>query len=78
MRVVLGLFDKLMLLLPALVGGVPIVLHLIPTLSVLFLLIGFYLGISGEVEGDRTKSALAAVSGTRRLRRLHHAAMDQI
>jgi hypothetical protein len=62
-RVVLSMFDKLMLALPALVGGIPIVLNLIPTLSVLLLLVGFYLGISGEVEGDRTKSALAAVTG---------------
>lgn len=61
-RVVMSAVDKLMIGVPALVGGVPIVLNLVPTLSVLFLVIGFYLGISGAVEADQTKTALAALS----------------
>jgi hypothetical protein len=35
----------------------------VPTLTVLFLLIGFYLGITGEVEQDAVKKAFAALSG---------------
>ena len=36
--------------MPALLGGVPILLNLVPTLAVLFLVLGFYLGISVAVE----------------------------
>ncbi len=62
-RVVMSLIDKLVLGIPAVVGGVPIVLNLLPTVSVLFLVIGFYLGISGAVNDDDLKKALAALSG---------------
>jgi hypothetical protein len=62
-RVVMSLFDKLVLGLPALAGGVPIILHLLPTISVLFLVIGVYLGFSGAVHDDEMKTALAALSG---------------
>jgi len=63
-RVVMNTMDKLILGVPALLGGVPIVLNLIPTLAVLFLVLGFYLGISGAVEEDQIKTALGAVTGT--------------
>jgi hypothetical protein len=62
-RVVMSSLDKLTLGVPAIVGGIPIVLNLVPTLTVLFLLIGFYLGITGEVEQDAVKKAFAALSG---------------
>jgi hypothetical protein len=62
-RVVMSAFDKVVLGLPAIAGGVPIILNLIPTVTVLFLVIGAYLGISGEVEQDSVKKAFAAVSG---------------
>jgi len=61
-RVVMSLFDKLFLGLPALAGGIPVILKLVPALSVLAVVIGAYLGASGTVEGDETKQALAAVS----------------
>jgi len=62
-RVVMGLRDKLILGVPAVVGGIPILLNILPALSVLFLVIGAYLGITGTVEGDAVKKALAALSG---------------
>lgn len=62
-RVVMSSFDKLFLGLPALVGGVPIVLNLYATVTVLFLVLGFYLGISGAVQEDQLKTALGALSG---------------
>jgi hypothetical protein len=62
-RVVMSAFDKVTLGLPALVGGIPIILNLVPTITVLFLLIGFYLGLTGEVENDAVKKAFAALSG---------------
>jgi len=62
-RVVMSAFDKVALGLPAIAGGIPIILNLLPTVTVLFLVIGFYLGITGEVEQDAVKKAFAAISG---------------
>jgi uncharacterized protein DUF3754 len=62
-RVVMSLFDKLALGLPALAGGIPIIFNLVSTVSVLFLVAGVYLGFSGTVQDDDMKKALAALSG---------------
>ena len=62
-RVVLSLADKLMLSGPALAGGVPILLKLASTITVLFLVIGFYFGLSAGVGEKETAGALAALSG---------------
>jgi hypothetical protein len=62
-RVVLSLRDKLMLSGPALAGGLPILLKLASTVTVLFLVIGFYFGLSAGVAAEDTAGALAAVSG---------------
>ena len=62
-RVVMSLFDKLSLSVPAVVGGIPILLKLASTITVLFLVVGFYLGVSGAIHEDQMKSALAALSG---------------
>jgi Protein of unknown function (DUF3754) len=62
-RVVMSLFDKLSLSVPALVGGIPILFKLASTITVLFLVVGFYLGISAAIHEDQMKSALAALSG---------------
>jgi hypothetical protein len=61
-RVIMSAFDKVVLGLPAIAGGIPIILNLLPTITMLFLVIGFYLGISGEVEHDAIKKAFAALS----------------
>jgi hypothetical protein len=62
-RVVMSRFDKLFLSLPAIAGAIPILLNLASTVTVLFLVIGFYLGISGAVEDNQMKTAFAAMSG---------------
>jgi hypothetical protein len=62
-RVVMGLFDQLALGVPAVVGGVPILLKLASTLTVLFVVVGFYLGLNGTMHDNDTQQALAALSG---------------
>jgi Protein of unknown function (DUF3754) len=62
-RVVMSTFDKLFLSVPAFAGAVPILLNLASTVTVLFLVIGFYLGIVAAVEQDHLKRAFAAMSG---------------
>jgi hypothetical protein len=61
-RVVMSLRDKLFLSGPALLGGIPILLKLVSTLTVLILVIGFYLGLSAAVKDDQLTIAFAAVS----------------
>jgi hypothetical protein len=62
-RVVMSTFDKVVLAVPAVAGGIPILLNLASTVTVLFLVIGFYLGISAAVQEDQMKGAFAAMSG---------------
>ena len=62
-RVVMSLFDRLALGVPALVGGVPILIKLASTMTVLFVVAGFYLGLNGTIRDNDTEQALAALSG---------------
>jgi len=62
-RVVRSLLDHLMLGVPAILGGVPILIKLASTLTVLFLVAGFYLGLSGAMQDRDLEQALAALSG---------------
>jgi hypothetical protein len=62
-RVVMSLFDQLALGVPALVGGVPILIKLASTMTVLFVVAGFYLGVAGTIHDKDTEQALAALSG---------------
>lgn len=62
-RVVMGSYDKLTIAIPALAGGIPLLANLLPTLTVLFLVAGFYLGLTGPVEHEQVVKALAALSG---------------
>ncbi|MGB8398966.1 TMEM143 family protein [Bradyrhizobium sp.] len=62
-RVVMSLGDHLMLGVPAILGGVPILIKLASTMTVLFLVAGFYLGLSGTIRDNDTEQALAALSG---------------
>lgn len=62
-RVVMSRVDQALLGIPALLGGVPLLLNAIPALSVLAVVAGAYLGLTGAIEGDRLKQALAAMSG---------------
>jgi hypothetical protein len=62
-RVVRSLIDHLMLGVPAILGGVPILIKLASTMTVLFLVAGFYLGLSGTIHDKDMEQALAALSG---------------
>ncbi len=62
-RVVLSRTDMLFLGIPALAGGIPILLKIYATITVLFLLLGFYFGVGAAMTDSDTKTALAALSG---------------
>ena len=62
-RVVMSLYDKLTIAVPALAGGIPLIANLLPTLTVLFLVAGFYLGLTGPVAHEQVVKAFAALSG---------------
>jgi hypothetical protein len=62
-RVVRSLFDHLTLGVPAILGGVPILIKLASTMTVLFLVAGFYLGLSGTMQDNDMEQALAALTG---------------
>jgi hypothetical protein len=62
-RVVMSLSDHLTLGVGALVGGVPILIKLASTMTVLFVVAGFYLGLSGTIHDNDFEQALAALSG---------------
>jgi hypothetical protein len=62
-RVVMRLRDQLIIGVPALLGGVPILLKLASTLTVLFVVAGFYLGLTNAAQDDELGAALAALSG---------------
>jgi hypothetical protein len=62
-RVVMSLTDHVTLGVPAIVGGVPILIKLASTVTVLFLVAGFYLGLTGTIGDHDTERALAALSG---------------
>jgi len=62
-HVVMSNFDKAFLGVPAIAGGIPILLKLYATISVLFLVIGIYFGRSGSVADADMKGALAALMG---------------
>src|ERR1019366_2562629 len=55
--------DHLALAVPAVVGGVPILIKLASTMTVLFLVAGFYLGLAGTIRDNDVEQALAALSG---------------
>jgi Protein of unknown function (DUF3754) len=62
-RVVMTSFDKLKLAIPAVALGIPIVLKLLPTVTVLLVVAGFYLGFRGTIGEDEHRGALVALSG---------------
>jgi uncharacterized protein DUF3754 len=61
--VVMSNFDKAFLGVPAIAGGIPILIKLYATISVLFLVAGIYFGKSGSVGDADMKEALAALMG---------------
>jgi hypothetical protein len=62
-RVVMSLTDHVTLGVPALIGGIPILIKLASTVTVLFLVAAFYLGLTGTIGDHDAERALAALSG---------------
>lgn len=62
-RVVMGLKDRLWLGIPALFGGIPILIKLATTITVLFVVASFYIGLGGSVKDADTAGAIAAIGG---------------
>jgi hypothetical protein len=62
-RVVMNSRDRWTLGLPAVIGGVPILMKLAPTLAILLVIAGVHFGYQGAVEQDHLKQALAVMSG---------------
>jgi len=60
-RVSMSTLDKVMMAVPAVVGGVPIVLKLVSSLTVLFVVVGFYLGLRAGVHDEDLNRAIAAL-----------------
>jgi hypothetical protein len=56
-RVVMSNFDKAFLGVPAIAGGIPLLLKLYATISVLFLVVGIYFGGSGSAADADMKTA---------------------
>jgi hypothetical protein len=61
-KVVMSRKDAVLLGGPAILGGVPLALNLLPALSVVFVVIGAYLGYSGAVTQDKLMKAVGALS----------------
>ncbi len=62
-KVTMSLKDKLMLAIPAIAGGVPLlVTKVVPALIVAFIIISTYFGVSGTVEENQLKQAVAVFS----------------
>jgi Protein of unknown function (DUF3754) len=62
-RVVMSNFDKAFLSVPAIAGGIPILVKLYATISVLFVVAGIFLGGSTSVADADMKAAIAALMG---------------
>ena len=62
-KVTMSLKDKLMIAVPAVAAGIPLmVTKVIPALVVAFVILSAYLGIKGTVEEDQLKQAIAVFS----------------
>lgn len=61
-QVVMSRKDAFLLGGPALLGGIPIALNILPALSVVLVVIGAYLGFAGQVTQDKLTKAVAALS----------------
>jgi hypothetical protein len=62
-RVVMGNLDRLMLWVPAVVLGTPMVVKVISTITVLFIVLGFYLGLRAAAIDDAQFSGALAAAG---------------
>ncbi len=62
-RIVMSLKDKLLLGIPAIAGGVPLlVTKVIPAVIVTFLIISAFFGVKGSIDRDQLKQAVAVLA----------------
>jgi hypothetical protein len=61
-KVVMSSWDALFIGGPAIIGGIPIALNIIPALSVVLVVLGAYLGFSGSVSQDKLMQAVGSLS----------------
>lgn len=61
-QIVMSRKDAVLLGGPAVLGGIPIALNLLPALSVILIVLGAYLGFSGQVSQDQLMKAVGALS----------------
>ncbi len=62
-RIVMSLKDKLLLGIPAIAGGVPLlVTKVIPALVVTFIIISAFFGVKGSIDRDQLKQAVAVLA----------------
>lgn len=62
-HVKLSMLDKMVIAIPFVAGGTTLLLNLLPTLSVLFVVAGFYLGYEHAIDKEDVPKAVAALSG---------------
>ncbi|MET0181549.1 MAG: DUF3754 domain-containing protein, partial [Caulobacterales bacterium] len=55
--------DQVMLAAPALIGGVPIAMQIVPAITVIFTVLALFFGARGAIENSELQRALAALSG---------------
>lgn len=55
--------DQVMLAAPAIIGGVPVAMQIIPAVTVLFAVLAVFFGARGAIENSELQRALAAASG---------------
>jgi len=62
-RVVMSVADRLTIGLPAVAGAVPLLLNLLPALTVLGLVVGYFLGLVPVVDSDTMVKSFGALTG---------------
>lgn len=62
-RVVMSFADRLTIGLPAVAGAVPLLLNLLPALTVLSLVVGYFLGLVPVVDNDTMVKSFGALTG---------------
>src|SRR5262245_4722983 len=61
-RVVMSLTDQVTIGVPAVAGGVPLLLNLLPAVTVLSLVAGYYIGLAPAVDSDTMVKAFGALT----------------
>ena len=62
-RVVMSVMDQLSIGLPAIAGAIPLLLNLLPALTVLSLVVGYYLGVAPDLDTETMVRSFGAFTG---------------